>query len=167
MNLIEETKRILNQIIDLCAQLEQEAFTNPLPILSGNTLGKHVRHIIEFYDCLVHRSENNIINYENRKHDLLLESNPSIAVERINLLLKQLQSLNDEQLTLAVNYSGFAKDIHISTSFSRELVYNIEHATHHLAIIKIAVITVFKKVHLPADFGIAYSTIKYQNQCAQ
>ena len=50
----------------------------------------------------------------------------------------------------------------IETNFLRELVYNIEHVVHHMAIIKIGIREAAPKVKLPHDFGIAASTIRYQ-----
>jgi hypothetical protein len=56
--------------------------------------------------------------------------------------------------------------ITIETNFLRELVYNIEHAVHHMAIIKIGVREVAPQIVLPHDFGIAASTIRYQEAAA-
>jgi len=49
----------------------------------------------------------------------------------------------------------------------RELQYNIEHAVHHLAIIKIGVKTLEDSFKLDDNFGIAASTIRNKNACAQ
>ena len=57
--------------------------------------------------------------------------------------------------------------VELTTSLKRELIYNIEHAVHHMAIIKIAIKESLPHIALPEDFGIAYSTIKYQKECAQ
>ena len=59
--------------------------------------------------------------------------------------------------------------VEINTTLYRELQYNVEHAVHHMAIIKIALINNFGDVEIPASFGIAHSTIKYQrdSECAQ
>ena len=42
-----------------------------------------------------------------------------------------------------------------------ELVYNIEHAVHHMAIIRIAVQHEFPDLALDDEFGYATSTLKY------
>ena len=50
----------------------------------------------------------------------------------------------------------------VPTTYFREVVYNTEHAIHHLALIKVALIEM--KVDLVSDnFGMAYSTIKHKN----
>jgi EAL domain-containing protein (putative c-di-GMP-specific phosphodiesterase class I) len=48
----------------------------------------------------------------------------------------------------------------VSTTFFREIIYNAEHAIHHLALIRVA-LRVMKLDIVGDDFGMAYSTIKY------
>jgi hypothetical protein len=59
------------------------------------------------------------------------------------------------------------EEILVNTSIERELIYNIEHAIHHMAIIQIAVKHYFKYIDLNKNFGIAYATIKHHEKCAQ
>jgi len=46
-------------------------------------------------------------------------------------------------------------------NYFREVVYNTEHTIHHLALIKVAIIDMKLDI-VDNDFGMAYSTIKYQ-----
>ncbi len=50
----------------------------------------------------------------------------------------------------------------IASNFYRELIYNIEHAVHHMAIMKIGVLEVAPYVSMPLDFGVAVSTIRHK-----
>ena len=54
--------------------------------------------------------------------------------------------------------------ITIETNYYRELIYNIEHAVHHMAIMKIGIHEVAPYISLPADFGVAASTIRYKKE---
>jgi len=49
----------------------------------------------------------------------------------------------------------------IKTNALRELAYNIEHAIHHMAIIKIGINEVSPYILLPSAFGVASSTIRH------
>jgi hypothetical protein len=54
------------------------------------------------------------------------------------------------------------------SNIERELMYNIEHTIHHLAIIKIGLNAVAPQIALSEHFGVAPSTIRHkQNICAQ
>jgi hypothetical protein len=50
----------------------------------------------------------------------------------------------------------------VETTALRELVYNIEHAVHHMAIMKIGVREIASYIGLSSDFGIAASTIRHK-----
>jgi hypothetical protein len=66
-------------------------------------------------------------------------------------------------LVLEVGYDIDADDTQsMETSVFRELTYNIEHAVHHMAMIKIGLRDVAPYVVLPPDFGIAMSTLRHK-----
>lgn len=171
MELQRVSKEILDQLISATNQLNGNRFSQSLEVLSGNTVGKHVRHIIEFFDLMMLGKEAGFVNYDQRSHDKVIETNAELAVEKMNSLKQEIESLdNDFSLTLKVNYcNDQSAQQTLKSSFFRELQYNIEHAIHHMAIIKIAISSSFKDVELPANFGVAYSTVRYQKEleCAQ
>ena len=171
MQLKRVSIQILDQLIGLSDQLTDESFRTPLSILSNNTVGKHIRHIIEFYDLMLLGLSSGEVNYDLRGHDKVIEENRTMAIEKMNTLKLEVGKIKkDSKLTLKANYN-LEKDepVVINTSYYRELQYNIEHAIHHMAIIKIAVISENPEIKLPEGFGIAYSTIKYEKEktCAQ
>ena len=171
MQLQQISVDILGQIVGVCNQLDDDSFSKPLDILSGNTIGKHVRHIIEFYDLMMIGCQTGTVDYDKRSHDKVLEENRVMAIEKMNALCTEIMSINqDQDLRMSANYSiDQVNPVDIKTTMFRELQYNIEHAVHHMAIIKIALINSFDQVTIPEGFGIAYSTIKYQrdSECAQ
>ncbi|NJN24661.1 MAG: DinB family protein [Cyclobacteriaceae bacterium] len=155
---------ILQQIADLIAQLNQHEFSAGLDMLNGNSIGKHIRHILEFFDMLTRSALSGTVNYDNREHEPLYETNSQAALDKLALLQQQLETnVFEKEIILEVSYSKTGADpMKIKSSIERELAYNIEHAIHHMAIIKIAVQTVFPSVCLPNDFGVAFSTIRFQ-----
>ena len=171
MQLQQISVEILKQIISISDQLQDEEFRQPLDLLSKNSIGKHIRHIIEFYDLRMVGNLSGSVEYDKRSHDKVLEENRIMAIEKMNALIQEISSVKaDKSIVMTANYSleEYAP-VEIQTTLFRELQYNIEHAVHHMAIIKIALLNDFSKVEIPAGFGIAYSTIKYQrdSECAQ
>ncbi len=158
--LCKSSNTILNQLNDFVSQLDKEVYCKTLPLLSGNSLGKHIRHILELYQELFNGLPKGKISYDDRQRDILIEQNPKVALELISELLQKTGELSIEiDLNLGVDYGD--EEVIVGSTLSRELAYNIEHAIHHMAIIQICVKHSFPAVQLSEDFGLAYSTIKY------
>lgn len=171
MQLQQISVDILNQLIAISKQLKDNEFSATLDILSKNSIGKHIRHIVEFYDLMLIGHISGNVDYDKRSHDKVLEENRVLAIEKMNTLAVEILAINEDQpIAMFANYSIDGNDpIKINTTLFRELQYNIEHAVHHMAIIKIAILNAFPDVALPKGFGIAHSTIKYQKEteCAR
>ncbi|MGA0556872.1 DinB family protein [Larkinella sp. VNQ87] len=165
MSLKSASTDILMQLADAIGQLTNEAYARPLAVLSGNTVGKHVRHILEFYELLIDCAPTGRLNYDHRKRDLRLEVDTHEALRRIGALDRAVHLLDlSRPLALQAELSVVAeKPVQIPSTFARELLYNIEHAIHHMALIQVAVRTSFPQVVLPPQFGVAYSTLQYQS----
>jgi uncharacterized damage-inducible protein DinB len=168
MNLNQACNNILNQLYLLIDQISDEDFVKPIGALSNSTIGQHVRHTVEFFLCLKKGFEQGIINYDKRSHDKLIETNKQAAVNAIQQITGFISTQSgDKPLLLEVGYDlSTDKFVSIQSNYWRELVYNIEHAVHHMAIIKIGVRDAAPYVQLPFDFGVAASTIRYQEMTA-
>jgi uncharacterized damage-inducible protein DinB len=165
MMLIRTSQQVLTQLADLLAQLDDHQYTRHLDLLSDNTIGKHVRHVLEFWQCQVQGLGSGVVDYDARQRDLKLEENRQWVLQEIVRLQQYLDGLSMEQkIQLKVNYGD--ANAFVGTTISRELAYNIEHTVHHLAILKIAVRHYFPEIILPPYFGVAHSTLHYQQSLA-
>jgi hypothetical protein len=158
----QATYEIIDQMTDLAQKLSQEDFTRSLPVLLENSIGKHYRHIIEFYETMIAGAGNKEINYDSRKHDPELEQSREKCLERLEGIRKNITLEPGVKLKLRGSYTPEANiRFTVPTNFERELVYNIEHAIHHMAIIRIALQHEFPDLSVNAAFGYAYSTLKH------
>jgi hypothetical protein len=164
MHLTETSKSILDQLADLTIQLSDNEYSAELNMLNGNTIGKHIRHIIEFFDMLITGSKKGLINYDKRNHNIELEKDRLMMIDTIQSIKNKMEHLElNHDAFLEVSYTNSDEDaIRLKSSTERELAYNIEHAVHHMAIIQIAIQTVFPTISLPAQFGVAFSTIRFK-----
>ena len=63
MRVIQDTNQaILSQLSDLLNAISPESYTAPLLLLHGSSVGQHVRHTIEFYQCLFQQSEQGFVD---------------------------------------------------------------------------------------------------------
>lgn len=169
MILAQTTMDIFEQLAALSSRMSRSDFSKPLDQLNGNSVGMHMRHIIEFYDCLVRGYVAGLVNYDKRAHDTGCENDPVAAVHEMERIARLIPVLGDKPLALEAGYAGEEDFVSVMSSFNRELIYNIEHAIHHMAIIRIAAEAAFPLISLPDDFGVAYSTKRFREKkaCAQ
>ncbi len=151
----------LDKIIDEC---KSEDFARPLSELSGATFGQHIRHTLEFFICLYDARNEKKVNYDQRKHDQLIETDKKLALSVIQSIIEFLdKNTEDFELAFEANYTEQeGEDQVMKSSFYRELAYNIEHAIHHMALIKVAVNQSLNYISLPPHFGVASSTVRYR-----
>jgi hypothetical protein len=153
----------LQALLQLLHQLKGAAYIQKSVMLGEVSIGQHMRHIIELAQCLVNGYDDGSINYDARKRDLRMETDPHFAVSCIEQLLNKT-SRNDKALLLLQDNNP-VKAIH--TFYYREVMYNTEHAIHHMALIKVALREMQLDI-VDTNFGVAPATIQYrQQQCAQ
>ena len=154
--------QLWQDFIDLCQSLTPEQYTLKCKMLNGVSIAEHLRHSYEFYHCLLLGLDTMQLNYEDRARDRAIENNLPYAIERMKKLKLQLSSpLKDTVMELK---SKEAQSSHVKTSFERELVYCLDHAIHHQALIKIGLKEQELSHLVSQDFGVAYSTLRYRKQ---
>jgi hypothetical protein len=166
MQLQQAVNNIFVQLSGSLSQLSPPQYSQPCTTLFNNTIGQHVRHIIELFQCLENGYESGVVNYEKRARDILIETDKELATRLLIDLHRALNKPN-KLLTLEACYDDHITEaIAIETNYYREVAYNLEHTIHHMALIRVG-ITEISSIQLPDDFGVASSTIKYRKQCAQ
>jgi hypothetical protein len=166
MQLQEAVNNVFVQLAETLNQLTQQEYVKPCSTLFNNTIGQHVRHIIELFQCLESGYDNSLVNYEKRKRDIAIETDKQLASDLLKNIYQQLNR-PDKALVLEACYDEHASEpITIATNYYREIAYNLEHTIHHMALIRVGIAEV-SSIVLPDDFGVASSTVKYRKQCAQ
>lgn len=164
-HLIHQSRQLLGDLQQFLAELDNTSYSTPVRELSGSSLGQHCRHVLEFYDCLLSGQKQGYIDYDLRQRELRIEQDKHYAGERIGLIIEQLNNLADaeEKLILLTDLDRTGNEkLKIPSSLARELVYNIEHCIHHMALIRVAAYILLPELHIPAHFGVAPSTLRYR-----
>lgn len=166
MSLQNAVKTVFVQLTATLDNLQHQEYVQPSTSLSNNTIGQHVRHIIELFQCLELGYESGIVNYENRKRDITIETDKELAKSILLSLHPELEKENKD-LVLEANYEENENSpLRIATNYYREIAYNLEHTIHHMALIRVG-LNELSSLSLPENFGVASSTVKFRNKCAQ
>ena len=165
MEFSEAIKNVLSQLNDSLSKLSEAEYTLPSKTLFNATIGQHVRHVIELYICLFNGYETGIVNYDKRKRDLRIETDKEFACELMQMISNNLVKRNKE-LALEATYDDHSLPVAVPTNYYREIIYNLEHTVHHMALIRVGINEV-SHITIPDGFGVASSTIKYRKECAQ
>ena len=166
MHLQQAIKNVFVQLSDSLAQLSDAQYIQPSQTLSNATIGQHVRHVIELFTCLETGYDCGVINYEKRKRDYAIETNKALATKLLRSIGSGLNKPN-KTLLLEAGYDDLSNEcIIVESNYLREVVYNLEHTVHHMALIRVGINEV-SDIRLPEGFGVASSTIKYRRACAQ
>ena len=161
MQLQQAVQNVFVQLAETIHQLDDVQYSHPCKTLNNATIGQHVRHTIELFQCLEQGYETGLVNYEKRKRDLVIETNRQVAEKLLHQLYTQLNKEN-KQLQLDSMYDDTSEElVSVDTNYYREIIYNLEHTIHHMALIRIGVKEV-STVELPEDFGVASSTMRYR-----
>jgi hypothetical protein len=165
MHVMSENVELLKAGLSVIAGLPAGLYAQGHDKLTNGGVGRHFRHIVEFYlqflDGLSSR-----VNYESRKRDANIESNPEYAGSVINNIVTRLHALEHrggtaatiEVLTEVLDQDG--SPVPAVSSIERELSVLASHTIHHYAII--ALLLRDADVSLPANFGVAPSTLRYK-----
>jgi hypothetical protein len=166
MQLQQAVENIFDQLGASLERLSTAEYIQPCNWLQDQSIGQHVRHIIELFQGLELGYSKGLINYDSRKRDRRIETDKALARMLLTEICSSLSKPN-KFLQLETHYDGdSAGSTIITTNYYREIAYNLEHAIHHMALIRIGINEV-SSIPVSADFGVASSTIKHRRQCAQ
>ena len=131
----------------------------------NSSIGQHVRHTLELFQSLINGYDEGIVNYDKRKRDVTIETDRIVAM---GIMQDILEDINKPSKVIILETAlGLQNEtVAIESNFDRELVYNLEHAIHHMALIRVG-INELTDIIVSEKFGVAPSTIKHRAECAQ
>jgi uncharacterized damage-inducible protein DinB len=166
MELQKAVHHVFLQLSDSLDQLDAEQYIYPCKSLSGNTIGQHVRHIIELFQCLESGYMSGEVDYEKRKRDKQIETDKNFANGLLQVIIQQISKQN-KPIDLLTYYDDLRTEPEkINSNYFREIAYNLEHTIHHMALIRVGLREI-GDIPVNDNYGVASSTLKYRKQCAQ
>jgi hypothetical protein len=161
MNVFVQLDEQANLLHDVISSLSENNYQQKIPALYHASIGDHTRHIVEILQCAVIGHAAGVIDYHHRERNLQLAVDPSLALTSLQNLLQNCKL--DNKAVNVIHGDASNQDDQVLSTYHRELLYNVEHTIHHMALIKVALFHL--GIHkLPEEFGMAYSSITYKKQ---
>lgn len=164
MKIVDYNIEGLQSLRQVLLQMEQSTYSIPLKVLSGASIGAHVRHVLEFYVCLLTRKGNQF-SYDDRERNIQLETSCRLAIIAIDGICSMLEKIDgDHPVALTLDFSiNCDGKLPLESTLYRELAYCLEHTIHHEALIKIGIENGTDIGPVTKTFGVAASTLRYKN----
>jgi hypothetical protein len=136
MNLIIKANlESLNKTKILLTNISDDIISNKTVSPYYSSIGSHIRHILDFYDCIL--KESDMLDLTARKRNLDVETNCKIALNYYCNIIKKIKALKEVDLDRIVNVNddlGLGNTV-IKCTFSGLLAQANSHTIHHYAII--------------------------------
>ena len=126
------------------------------------SIGRHLRHCVDHFVCLLTGLDTGIVDYDARDRDARLEQDPSFFLKALASVVRRLEAIDPttihRRLTLRQESAPDSRS-QMDTNVERELVFLSGHTIHHLAIMKL--LAEGHGVELPEELFMAFSTANY------
>lgn len=130
LNTLYKSKNLLNKINDTSYCCKEVG-----PYYSS--VGSHIRHILDFYNCIFNGVEGKYVNLTSRERNQKIESNCNCAISEIDVIADKLRSLNTVDLSLLLDVEDNLGNGNITLKYTLGalLAQANSHTIHHYAII--------------------------------
>jgi uncharacterized damage-inducible protein DinB len=156
----------IRQVADLLYLLDGELYAARTPLLPGGSVGSHVRHCLDFYDCFLRGLSRRRVDYTARRRSAEVETIREAAAAAAREVERGLSRIAEADLdrTILVRPEdpgpfdpgeGWCR-----STVARELHFLMTHTIHHQALIGVVLRAAgFEPVR---SFGVAPSTLAYR-----
>ena len=163
--LVTSVIEILNQGEILLSEIQDETYVRKLPAAFNASIGAHYRHCLDHFRSLLDAAREGNLNYDHRERGTLEETERFAALNATRALREAYEQMPatclERQLEVTCKTSYAANNSQTSGStIGREIMYVVAHAVHHYALI--GIMGGLMGLKMPAGFGVAPSTVKYQ-----
>ena len=133
--IIEASIKSLEKSIKLLSLLTDDNLSNSTVSPYYSSIGSHLRHILDFYNCILSGYQKDYVDLTDRKRDQRIESNCEYALICTNKIILELKGSLDLNQKVIVNDDLGLGDIQIEYNLASLLAQANSHTIHHYAII--------------------------------
>lgn len=160
----EPNIRVLAQAVNLIAGIGDEVFVREIPLAPGGSVGKHLRHCLDFHECFLRGLPGGLVDYTHRDRDARVETERYVARQRLKETIGRLATLRTGTHRTILVRDETAPDAGEAgwsgSTVQRELQFLLSHTVHHFALV--AMVLRAQGIDVGPRFGIAPSTLRHR-----
>jgi uncharacterized damage-inducible protein DinB len=161
--ILEQNLHFLRQGLALLDALDAETYA------AGDggraSIGAHLRHCTDFYNCFLRGLESGRVDYDARCRDAAVETDRQTAARTLAGIAERLAVLGAADFGRVLEVKADAADdapfAWSRSSLARELQFLTSHTVHHFALI--ALLMRQRGLDPGDELGVAPSTLAYRN----
>lgn len=163
--ILEQNLHFLRQGLELLESLDEEVYAAP----NGRraSIGAHLRHCTDFYQCFLKGLANGRIDYDSRCRAAAVETDRHAAARTLDEIAGALAAITPADYSRVVEIKVDAPDdapFWSRSTLARELQFLAGHTVHHFALISLLM---RQRGLEPGDeLGVAPSTLAYRSAVA-
>ena len=158
--IIQSNLKTLQKTRTLLSNLSKEDLSNNSVSPYYSSLGCHIRHILDFYDCILNMDSNMRIDLTARKRNNEVECNCKVAAQYLDVITDKLNNVDyhADKKVVVIDDLGLGK---IEMQYTLGAIFSQanSHAIHHYAIMNYILHNLGISVN-DSDFGYNPTTPK-------
>lgn len=156
--IIKSNIQTLEKADVILSKLSNELLSDATTAPYYSSIGSHMRHILDFYNCIFNISDENKIDLTIRSRNTLIENSCEAAKMYLNTTLETLKKIDNHsnKAIIVIDDLGLGA-IEIATTLESILAQANSHTIHHYAIINYILNNLNITIEDP-NFGFNYTT---------
>ncbi|RED46092.1 hypothetical protein [Seonamhaeicola aphaedonensis] len=134
--IIESTLKTLKKSRSLLEKISDKELCNTSISPYHSSIGSHVRHILDFYDCIFNKNSDNLIDLTARSRNRAVETKCCTALSYLSFIEEKLKTaeFNMSDTVIVIDDLGLGK-IEMQYTMASLFSQANSHTIHHYAII--------------------------------
>lgn len=135
--IISSINNNLNHAITLLDMIDSKTYQDASTGPYYSSIGSHIRHTLDFFDCIINGLDTNNIDLTARKRDEILSTDKEAAKHQIHNLQEKLASYVDVNTDYLIHVTDNMGQGKITVNYTLEsiLAHANSHTIHHYATI--------------------------------
>jgi len=137
IDIVSAVNHNLNQAISLLNAIGNDSYTNTNVGPYHSSIGSHLRHTLDFFQCIIDGLDANEINLINRKRDESIATDKNIAIAKIQEIQETFIRFLDINTNYLIHVTDDLGQGEVTVTYTLEsiLAFAHSHAIHHFATI--------------------------------